>query len=265
MQIGDIIPLHDTAWYERQKIAGQCVAKCLKTTKQIVQEFGVSCSKLTGKDLEQICHNIFLEYNCQPTFLNYKGFPGKICLSRNKELVHGIPKDEFFQIGDVIKIDLGATFEGAIADAALTVIYGLPKDRSHQELINLCQKSLSQGISAVQIGKKLGVIGNAVYQTVRRQNRFSLVTRYGGHGLDYNRPHAPPFVSNKTQSNEGPIIQAEMSLAIEPMLVLGDNFTRVSEKDGWTVLTNGIGAHFEHTIFIHHDGKIEIMTEWEKE
>jgi len=252
-----IITLHDSNWLERQTIAGKCVAQCLKTSKEKVLS---NPEKLTGKDIESICLKIMESFSCSPTFFGYKCFPGAICLSINNELVHGIPKDKPFQIGDVIKIDLGATYQGAIADAAITVIYGSPKENRHVELIDLCQKSLTNGIKAIKQGKQLGVIGNAIHKTVK-DSRFGLILNYGGHGIDENQPHASPFVPNKSQPNEGPKLQPGMTLAIEPMLVIGDNKTSVSNKDNWTVLTNGVGAHFEHTIFIT-ENEVKILTDY---
>lgn len=242
------IPLHNQDWLSRQKIAGKCVSECLAESKRLI----LSEAKLSGKDIESLCLKIFTSYQCTPTFFGYRGFPGAICLSINNELVHGIPNNKNFLPGDVIKIDLGATYQKAIADAAITVIYGTPKSQKHQELIIAASKSLEEGIKAIKIGKRIGEIGNAIYNFVRL-TEFHLITDYGGHGIDEDIPHAAPFVPNKSSKNEGVRFQPGMSLAIEPMLVMGDNRTRVSKQDGWTVLTDGIGAHFEHTIFITNE------------
>jgi methionyl aminopeptidase len=251
----ELITLKDNDWLVKQRIAGKCVGTTLSLLRKMVIE-GVN---LSLKDLEAAALKQIQADNCIPTFQGYRGFPGVICLSVNKQLVHGIPSNYILQEGDVVKIDLGATYEGAIGDAALTVIYGKPKDKSHIELINVCKESLYKAIESISIGKQLGVIGNAIHKYVTSRSGFGIVTEYGGHGVGIN-PHESPFVCNKAKSNDGPRFQNGMSLCIEPMLTIGDPRTRIG-SDGWTVSCEGISAHFEHTIFIIND-KVEVLTEW---
>lgn len=253
-----LVTLKDQKWFERQTVAGKCVGSILKNLNNIITS---RSNNLNLKDLENEAIKQFKEWNCKPTFLGYKGFPGAICLSVNRELVHGIPKDYILQDGDVVKFDLGATYEGAIADAAATAIYGTPKSPTHTDLIAVCKGALDHAIKAVAIGKRLGCIGYAIHKYVNGRSRYGLITKYGGHGLDYEIPHAPPFVANKAQPTEGIRIQAGLALAIEPMVVMGDTNHRVSE-DGWTVTTPDVGAHFEHSILVGED-KVHVLTDWE--
>lgn len=250
-----IVTLHDQDWFDRQLIAGKCVAKCLKASKQLIEEQQPNLSLL---DIEAICAEIIEKDNCTPTFFGYKGFPGKICASVNKQLVHGIPSGYQLKPGDVVKIDLGATYQGAIADAAITTIYGKAQSQKHIELIEVCQDALYYAIKSIEIGKQLGCIGYAIHKYISNHSRFGLITNYGGHGIDEDTPHASPFVSNKERYNEGIRIQSGLSIAIEPMLVIGDVKT-YTKSDGWTVCTEDIGSHVEHSIFIHNDS-VEIIT-----
>lgn len=254
----EIISLKDKHWLERQQVAGKCVAGILKTINQMIVE---KLPSLSLKDLEAEAIKQFEAAKCEATFKGYKGFPGAICLSVNKQLVHGIPTDYILQDGDVVKFDLGATYQGAIADAAATAIYGTPKSSQHVELVKTCKNSLDHAIKAIQIGKQLGCIGYAIHKYVTSSSRFGLITSYGGHGIDENTPHAAPFVANKSKQNEGPRIQEGLSIAIEPMLVVGDNRTKIG-SDGWTVYTSDVGAHFEHSVFVGAD-KVHVLTEWQ--
>lgn len=254
----DLISLKDKFWLERQNVAGKCVAGVLKTLNQMVKE---KIPNLSLKDMEAEASKQIKLAECTATFQGYKGFPGAICLSVNKQLVHGIPTNYILQEGDVVKFDLGATYHGAIADAAATAIYGQPKSPRHVELLEVCKGSLNHAIKYIQIGKQLGCIGYAIHKYVTSCSRFGIITNYGGHGIDEDTPHATPFVANKAKQNEGPRIQEGLVIAIEPMLVIGDNGTKIS-SDGWTVLTSDIGAHFEHSIFVASD-KVHILTEWE--
>ena len=123
--IGNFIPLFNENFLKNQKIAGECVKKCLDTAEIFIK----SEKNLKTKDLEFACLPIFKEFDCLPTFLNYqpknmRPFPASICVSINNELVHGIPSERKIINGDMIKVDLGATYNGAVADAAKTFIFG---------------------------------------------------------------------------------------------------------------------------------------------
>lgn len=250
----NLITLKDENWLSRQRVAGKCVGKILNHLEKLI----TNKQAATLKDLEAEADRLFIEESCTATFKNYKGFPGSICLSVNKEMVHGIPSNYKLIEGDVVKFDLGATYQGAIADAARTAIFGQAKIEKHIELIESCRTALNTGIEAIQVGCRLGVIGNAIHKYVSAKTNFGLVTNYGGHGLDESTPHAPPFVSNKSSANEGVRIQPGLTLAIEPMLTIGSPASRVLD-DGWTVVTDGINAHFEHSVFVHED-RVEILT-----
>jgi len=257
--------LQDSKFFENQKVAGACVVSCLTASRKMIQD-SVQCNLL---DIEKQCTEIIQKYNCVPTFLNYVSqnkppFPGAICISVNDELVHGIPKDYKLREGDVVKIDLGATYNGAIADAATTAIRGEPKHKSHIELIETCRKALKSAIENIRVGKRLGTIGHSINNVVKNST-FKSVTEYGGHGIGITKqgkglPHCFPFIANKAILNEGIRLSSGMTFAIEPMLVIGSsNKTKIAE-DQWTVIAEGISVHEESTISIDQDGNIIDMT-----
>lgn len=252
-----LVVLKEDGWFERQKHAGYVVAECLRVSKELIE---AETPNLSLKDIEATCLEIIEYEKCTPTFHGYKGFPGVICASVNKQLVHGIPTDYKLKLGDVVKIDLGATYEGVIADAAISAIYGEAKDPRHTKMLEVCKGALEKGIAAIEIGKQLGCIGHAIHQYTRKSG-FKLITHYGGHGINLNTPHASPFVSNKARPDEGIRIQPGLSIAIEPMLSMESDRTKKA-KDNWTVLTKGISCHWEHSIFVGAD-KIHVLTDWE--
>jgi len=249
-----LVKLKGQDWLERQRIAGKAVAKTLNFLQQQVKEK----TQLSLIELNKLAEDIIYDSGGEPTFKGYKGFPAGVCISVNKALVHGIPTDYKLQEGDVISFDLGVTYEGAIADSALTCIFGQPKLEKHIHLVKTTEESLMKGIRSIAVGKKLGCIGNAIHKFVK-DTGYGLVNNYGGHGLEWNVPHAPPFVANKADENEGIRIQPGLAIAIEPMLTIGSPATRTGE-DGWTVYTEDVGAHFEHSIFVHED-HVEIITD----
>jgi methionyl aminopeptidase len=244
-------------WIQQQRIAGSCVSECLKRVKNNIELISNE-SSTTAKDIEALCVDIIKSYNCTPTFLGYRGFPGAICISINNQLVHGIPTNYQIKEGDVVKVDLGATYEGAIADAAISVIAGKTNNRQHIELVKVCQEALKTAIESIQVGKRIGSIGYAIDRYVKRNSNFNIVVNYCGHGISKNKPHAAPAVYNRAQPTEGVRIAPGMTLAIEPMLTIGPADTKTT-SDGWTVVTNGINAHFESSVFIHENGKVEVL------
>lgn len=245
--------LKNQDWLEKQRVAGKVVADSLSILQSLVEQE----TPWSALELNKMIEDYIQDHECTATFKGYKGFPAGVCVSINKELVHGIPKDYHFQEGDVISFDLGATYQGAIADSALTCIYGKPKSERHIQLLKATEEALMAGIAAIKVGDQLGVIGNAIHN-VAKKYKFASVTQYGGHGLDWNTPHAAPFVCNKAEINEGIRIQPGLAIAIEPMFVIDSSTTRVLD-DGWTVVTQDVGAHFEHSIFVHED-RVEIIT-----
>lgn len=249
-----LVKLKDNNWLEKQRVAGRITAGALMLLEQEVK----SRTTKSLLELSELADEYMMDNGCSATFKNYKGFPAAVCISVNKQLVHGIPTDYKLQEGDVVKFDLGATYQRAIADSALTCIYGEPKDPIHFKLITACYESLMKGIAAIKVGSNLGVIGHAIYKSVKGNSNFGLITNYGGHGISWDQPHAMPFVSNKDSPNNGIRIQPGLTIAIEPMLVLGSTET-FTEKDNWTVCGMGISSHFEHSIFVHED-HVEIIT-----
>ncbi len=249
------IKLKDKEFLNNQRIAGRVAAQTLLLLEKLVKE------KTTKSllELDKIAGEFIINNGCEITFLNYKGFPNNICISVNKQLVHGIATDYKLQDGDLVSFDLGATYRGAIADTAITCIYGNPISNKHIELINATNEALYEGIKAISINKRLGSIGNAISKYVKNKG-YGLITNYGGHGLDLNIPHAQPFVSNKSDINEGIRFTNGLTLAIEPMLTSGPIKTW-TDNDGWTVWCDAeISAHCEHTIHIN-ENNVEIITD----
>jgi methionyl aminopeptidase len=252
--LGEIIPLHGEDWLSKQRFAGKIAAGALSLLSQtIAQDKERNLLRLNSLAEEYIQDN-----GCSCTFKGYKGFPAGVCISVNRQLVHGIPIDYNLLPGDIISFDLGTTYQGAIADTAITRIYGEPKHPEATRLLKATEDALLAGIKAVKVGARLGAIGNAISKSARASG-YSLILRYGGHHLDWNTPHAPCFVSNKADINEGSRIQVGEAFCIEPMLAFGSSETSVS-PDGWSVLCQGFpSAHEEHSVFVHAD-HVEVIT-----
>ena len=252
----EFVSLKDYNWLAKQKHAGRCVANILNACGIAIES---GPPNLFLRDLEELAVKYLDEMECLPTFKNYRGFPSSICTSVNEQLVHGVVTDYKLVDGDVITIDLGATYQGVIADAARTFIYGTPKSKEIVRMLKVCEEALNVGIKAAKVGARLGAVGHSIHKYVK-DSGFSLITKYGGHGIDFNKPHAEPFVSNRANINDGIRIHSGLTIAIEPMLVMGDTKTKVID-DKWTVIASGIACHYEHSIFIDSDFT-HIVTEY---
>lgn len=248
-----LVRLKDENWLEKQRVAGKTNAGALLLLEQEVKN-GTTKTLL---ELNQMAETFIYDNKCTPTFKNYRSFPAGVCCSAASKLVHGIPDSTKLEDGMKISFDLGCTFEGAISDSALTVIYG-ESSPAQTKLLNACEEALFKGISAIAIGKRLGCIGHAISNYAKNRG-YGNIIQYGGHGLCWDFPHAPPFVSNKANIDEGIRIQKGLTLALEPMLVSGSTKTW-TDPDGWTVWCESpIVSHFEHSIYVHSD-HIEILT-----
>ena len=260
-----LIILQNEEFLINQRVAG----KVLSSTLSMLETEVNKQANLSLLQLNDLAEEFILDNKCDLTFKGYKGFPYGCCISVNKQLVHGIATDYHLKEGDIVSFDMGATYKKSIADSAITCIFGQPKNTNHTRLIESTYESLIKGIKAIKIGARLGVIGNAIYRHAKN-NGFGVITNYGGHGLSVHPvtqepiAHADPFVHNKSTSNDGIRISAGLTLAIEPMLTIGDTYTYVG-ADGWTVYTSqDVNAHFEHSIYIHTDC-VEILTRRDNE
>ncbi len=252
-----IIALKNDEWLYNQKRAGRAVHNVLYNFKDALLKKSVS----TLLDLERKAENVLRMHCCTATFKGYQGFPGSVCLSVNNVLVHGIPSSYKLQEGDVVTMDVGATFNGAIADAAYTEVFGGAQEQAHKDLLSHTYKALQIAQEKVVVGNRLGTIGHAIFE-YGSKNGYGVITNYGGHGLDTNKPHAPPFVANKMDKNLGIRMQPGLAIAIEPMFVMGQDTSTVVGDDGWSVSTKTIGAHFEHSITVALDGQVHKITDY---
>lgn len=208
-------------------------------------------------ELDEIVAREFAKRGVTPTFLGYNGYPARVCVSVNDEIVHGIPGERVIQEGDIVSLDLGCTYKGFVADCAVTVGVGQISPEA-QRLIQVTEAALWRGIAAARAGAHLGDIGAAI-QAEAESNGFSVVREYVGHGVG-RQMHEDPQVPNYGTPGQGPLLRKGMVLALEPMVNLGDWRTK-RDPDNWTVRTldGSLSAHFEHTIAIT-DGEAQVLT-----
>ncbi len=231
--------------------AGSIVALVHQEMKKVI------CEGISTLELDEIAHRIIRENKAIPTFLGYHGFPGSICASINEQVVHGIPsKDIILHSGDIVSIDVGATFRGLVGDGAWTYPVGEISD-DKKMLLETTEKALMAGVARMMNGNLLEEVSAAIEDVALSKN-LGIVRQYGGHGVGHSM-HEDPFVFNYRTGNKT-ILKTGMTIAIEPMLNLGKDDVYVLDDD-WTVVTadDKASAHFEHTVLVGEDGP-EILT-----
>jgi len=209
------------------------------------------------KELDIIAAREIERLGARPSFKGYRGFPANLCVSVNDEIVHGIPGERVLHEGDIVSLDLGAIFMYFHGDAAVTVGIGEISPQA-KELIKTAEGALKAGIDAAYPGTRLGDISAAI-QHYADSRGYSVVREYTGHGIG-REMHEEPQIPNFGLPGTGPVLKKGMTLALEPMVNIGDWRTRVGD-DHWTVLTadGSLSAHFEHTIAITN-GEPEVLT-----
>lgn len=194
---------------------------------------------------------------CKSAFLGYRKFPGHICISVNEEVVHGIGGPRVIQDGDVVKIDVGIEHQGWIGDNALTVPVGnVAKETLH--LLAATEEALHVAIKHARDGWMLGDLCHSVENHVIRYG-YTVVREFVGHGVG-RKLHEEPQVPNYGEKGARPRLKSGMTLAIEPMINLGTEKTRVL-ADKWTVITldRKPSAHYEHVVLVT-DKEPEVLT-----
>ena len=243
-----VIQVKTRAQLDLMREAGLVVARALGMLAAAAQPGA------TTADLDAIAERQITGAGAIPSFKGYHDYPATICTSVNEEIVHGIPSPaRRLRPGDVISIDCGAIIRGWHADAALTVGVGEISDE-RRDLLAVCERALWHGIAQARPGRRLTDISSAVERSARAAGRYGIVEEYVGHGIG-TEMHMDPAVPNYGRPGRGPLLTPGVTLAIEPMLVLGARHTRLLD-DGWTVVSADWtpAAHFEHTVAVTEDG-----------
>lgn len=237
---------------DKMREAGKILADVLKILKKNTKA-GMSTKDLSILSLKEV-----KSHGAKPAFLGYQGYPEAICISINDEVVHGIPsKNKIISRGDLVSLDFGVELDGMIVDGAISFVIG-DASKEIKNLIKNTEESLMIGLKQIKDGCRVGDIGSAI-ENVLRKNNHGIVVDLVGHGVGH-AIHEDPNIPNFGKKNSGPMLQEGMTIAVEPMATLGNGDVFV-DSDGWTVKTKdgSIACHFEHTVLITKNG-YEILT-----
>lgn len=238
---------------EMMKQAGRIAAGARRVAGEMVRE-GV-----TLKQINKAVHSYIKSQGAKPTFLGYGGFPAACCLSVNEAVIHGIPNDYALQEGDIVSIDVGATFGGYVGDCADTFPCGTISAED-EKLIRDTRQSFWEAFKVMREGYRIGDVGAAVEDYCKARG-YGVVWEYTGHGVG-RALHESPSIPNLGPAGHGARLRRGMTIAVEPMINLG---TADVDKmdDGWTVLTadRKRSAHYENTVLITDGDPVILTTE----
>lgn len=222
---------------------------------------------IATQELDDWADRQIVAAGCEATFRGQPGmvrgarpFPAATCISINEEIIHGIPSNQrVIKDGDIVSVDCGVTYKGYVADSAFSKIAGQGKP-DVVRLLETTKRSLYAGIEKARPGGRLGDISFAVESWAVAEG-LGIVRDFCGHGVGRSL-HEDPGIPNYGKPGTGPLLRQGMTLAIEPMFMLGKEKVKVL-VDGWTVVTSdrSPAAHWEHTILITDNGP-EILTKW---
>ena len=231
--------------------AGRINAKALAAVRELIAP-GVSTA-----DLDAAAKEVILKHGAIPTFKGVPGaypYPATTTISLNAELVHGIPGKRILREGDIVSVDCGTTFEGFVGDSAFTAPVGEVTDEA-KRLIEVTEKALYIGIEKMRPGNRVGDIGSAIQDYVEGLG-YHLTRIYTGHGVGRQMWEGPQ-VPNYGTAGRGIVLRPGMTIALEPMVLVGTPETRVL-SDEWTVSSadGSLTAHYEHTVAVTEDGPL---------
>ncbi len=249
----ETVTIKSPAEIELMRQAGRITAGARTIARQAIAD-GV-----TTKEIDRAVNEFIRKSGAIPTFKGYGGFPGSACISVNDVVIHGIPGKRIVHNGDIVSVDVGATFKGYVGDCAGTYPCGEISDEA-KKLIEVTRQSFFEGLKFAKVGYRVNDIGAAIQEYVESFG-YSVVREFVGHGVGRDMHEAPEVPNYKVRLAGGnPRLVPGMTIAVEPMVNIGGWQVRVLD-DGWTTVTadGTLSAHYENTIAIT-DGEPEILT-----
>lgn len=204
---------------------------------------------VTSRYLNELAETFIYDHKATPAFKGYNDFPAGCCMSINDAVVHGFPSDYELQEGDIISVDIGTVLNGFVGDSAYTYAIGEQKQET-KELLARTKDSLYLGIQNAIVGKRMGDLAFAIQNATEKMYGYGVVRELTGHGVGRDL-HEEPEVPNYGKRGNGVKLQDGLTIAIEPMITLG-NRAIYCEDDGWTIRTKdeSYAAHYEHSVVV---------------
>jgi methionyl aminopeptidase len=249
-----VIELRSAAEIEAMKPAGHFVAEVLTELAARVRP-GVNLL-----ELDRVAHALIRARNATSSYIDYHPsfgatpFGKVLCTSVNDAVLHGLPFDYRLRDGDNVSLDFAAAVDGWVADSAITVSVGTPKERD-VHMRETAERALAAGIAAALPGNRIGDISAAIGEVITDAG-YAVNRSFGDHGVGRTM-HQPPDVPNAGEPRRGLQLRPGLVIAIEPWFLAGIGKIRM-DRDGWTIRSadRTRGVHVEHTVAITAGGPL---------
>lgn len=198
-------------WIEAGKIAGQALS------------YGKDMIK-SGASILEICQKVdekIIELGANPAFpcqISLNSIAAHFCPDENSDVILS---------NEVVKLDCGAEFKGAIGDNAVTV----DLSGENAELVAASRAALMAAISKIKPGVAIREIGAAIQDEIVNRG-FLPIVNLSGHGLDRYTIHTKPTIPN-VDNGDPTILKEGMIFAVEPFATTGSG--RVHEVGNPTI------------------------------
>ena len=239
------------------KEAGRVVGLVFKTLQESIKP------GMSTLDIDEIVEKTMRDNGCIPAEKGYYGYPASACVSINDVLVHGIPSNKIIlKEGDIVSVDIVASYKGYMADACRTYKVGTVSARA-ERLVNVTKEAFFEALKLVKTGAYIGDISHCIQEYVEKSG-YNVSRDYTGHGIG-SHMHEDPSIPNYGKAGTGVRLEPNMTICIEPMVLEGRKDTRVL-SDGWTAKSKDgkLTAHYENTVVVTESG-YEIITMYEGE
>ena len=214
---------------------------------------------MSTAEIDDMVYKKTTELGGIPAPLGYEGFPCSCCVSINSVVCHGIPNEEtFLEDGDIVNVDVSTIYNGYFSDSSRMFLIGNVSEEARR-LVEITEQSLQVGLQEVKPWKRLGDMGAAIHDFIRK-NDYTVVKEIGGHGIGLEF-HEEPWVSYISKRGTEMLLVPGMVFTIEPMVNMGKDDIYIDEEDDWTVYTEdgSLSAQWEITVLVTEDG-YEILT-----
>jgi len=249
-----VIELKSPTEVEAMRPAGRFVAEVVSAVRDAA---AVGVNLL---ELDALAHDMIRAAGAESCYIDYhpsfgaRPFGHVLCTSVNDAVLHGLPHDYRLRDGDLLSLDFAAAVEGWVADSAVSVVVGEPREEDLR-LIATTEVALEAGIAAAVVGNKIGDISAAI-GAVAREHGYGVNLQFGGHGVGRTM-HGEPHIPNDGRAGRGLRLRPGLVVAIEPWLMAGTDELR-TDPDGWTLRSadGSRGAHSEHTVAVTEEGPL---------
>lgn len=214
---------------------------------------------MSTAEIDDLVYQKTTELGGIPAPLGYEGFPRSCCVSINSVVCHGIPDENtFLEDGDIVNVDVSTIYNGYFSDSSRMFLIGNVSEEARR-LVEVTERSLQVGLQEVKPWKRLGDMGAAIHDFIRKHG-YTVVKEIGGHGIGLEF-HEEPWVSYISERGTEMLLVPGMVFTIEPMVNMGKDDIFIDDEDDWTVYTEdgSLSAQWEITVLVTEDG-YEVLT-----